>query len=303
MPNLGRRADIFPQAHATTVHLALPFSSVSPLFFLVVDPFLISLYHLSMSRKLLSVAVLFLAAIPLSAQSVDEIISNYISARGGLDKIKAVKTERISGTISFGPDADGPFLVERRRPLKLHMEITLSGQTLIRVYDGKAAGWIYNPFMPNPTVQPMTALDLNNIFDEADFDGPFVDYKDKGNKIEFVDKEEILGKPSYKLKLTNKNGDVSFFYFDASNSLLLKWEGTRKVEGKDQPWETFFHDFRETNGLRYPFLIESDAPGTNQTQKITAEKIEVNIPLEESRFEKPNPPAPPASPAAPPKSQ
>jgi outer membrane lipoprotein-sorting protein len=249
-----------------------------------------------MSRKLFFLAALFLAATPLSAQSVDEMISNYINARGGLDKIKSVKTERISGTISFGPDADGPFLVERRRPLKLHMEITLSGQTLIRVYDGKSAGWIYNPFMANPSVQPMTPYDLNNIFDEADFDGPFVDYKDKGNKIELVGKEDILGKPANKLKLINKNGDTSFFYFDASTYMLLKWEGTRKVEGKDVPWETFFHDFHEINGLKYPFLIESDAPGTNQTQKIVAEKIEVNIPIEDARFEKPSPPTNAAKP-------
>jgi outer membrane lipoprotein-sorting protein len=253
-----------------------------------------------MSRKLLYVAALFLAAVPLSAQSVDEIISNYVAARGGLDKIKSVKTERVTGSISFGPDAEGPFLVERQRPLKMHMEISLSGQTLIRVYDGKSAGWIYNPFMPNPSVQPMSAYDLANIFDEADFDGPFIDYKDKGNKIEFVEKTEIVGKPAYKVKLTSKNGEASFFYFDASTSLLLKWEGNRKVEGKDVPWESFFRDFRDIHGLKYPFLVESDAPGTQQTQKITAEKIEVNIPLENSLFEKPSLPTAATPPAAPP---
>jgi hypothetical protein len=254
-----------------------------------------------MSRKLLLFASFLLVSTSLSAQSVDDIISSYIAARGGLDKIKSVKTERVSGMISFGPDADGPFIVERMRPLKLHMEITINGQTLIRVYDGKAAGWIYNPFTPNPAVVPMSQYDLTNIFDEADFDGPFVDYKDKGNKIEFVDKQQILGKSAYKLKLTNKTGDVSFFYFDATNSLLLKWEGTRKINEKDVPWESFFHDFREVNGLKYPFLIESDAPGTDQTQRITAEKIEVNIPLEDSRFGKPNPPAPATPPPDAPK--
>jgi hypothetical protein len=150
----------------------------------------------------------------------------------------------------------------------------------------------------------MTETDLSNIFDEADFDGPFVDYKEKGNVIEFVDKGEILGKPAYKLKLTNKQGDISFFFFEVSTSLLLKWEGLRKVANKDIPWESFFHDFREVNGLKYPFLIESDAPGTDQTQRITAEKIEINIPIDDSRFGKPAPPAPPVpadSPAEPPK--
>ncbi|MGB7493475.1 MAG: hypothetical protein WBQ61_20185 [Candidatus Acidiferrum sp.] len=248
-----------------------------------------------MHRRLLFVAALFLIVLPVSAQSVDDVISNYIAARGGVEKIKSVKTERVSGTISFGPDAEGPFVVERKRPLKMHMEITLNGQTLIRVYDGKASGWVYNPFTPNPSVQAMSDSDIRNIFDEADFDGPFVDYKDKGNQIEFVDKEEIVGKPAYKLKLTSKIGDVSFFYFDASTSLLLKWEGNRKINGKDVPWESFFHDFREINGLKYPFLIESDAPGTDQTQRITAEKIEVNMPIEDSRFEKPNPTPPTAT--------
>ena len=252
-----------------------------------------------MIRKLATLAAFTLLATSLSAQTADEIIAKYIAARGGLEKIKAVKSERVTGTISFGPDAEGPFVVERKRPLKMHMEITVNGQTVIRVYDGKSAGWIYNPFTPNPSVQPMTEADLRNIFDEADFDGPFVDYKDKGNQIEFVGKENVLGKPAYKLKLTNKLGDVSFFYFDASTYLLLKWEGARKISNKDVPWESFFHEFREVNGLKYPFLIESDAPDTDQNQRITAEKIEVNIPLEDSRFAKPNPPAPPPAPADP----
>jgi len=250
-----------------------------------------------MFRKLLLLAALLLSVSSLSAQTANDVVSSYVSARGGLDKIKSVKTERVTGTISGG-GTEGPFLVERKRPFKLHMEIQLAGQTLIRTYDGKSAGWVYNPFKPNPSVESMTEDDLKNILDEADFDGPFVDYQEKGNKIELIDKEEILNTPAYKLKLTNKNGDVSFFYFDASTALLLKWEGTRKIEGKDVPWESFFHDFRDVNGLKYPFLIESDAPGTDQSQKIMAEKIEVNIPIDESRFEKPNPPAPAAAPDA-----
>jgi len=251
-----------------------------------------------MYRKLPFLAALLFFVSSLSAQTADDIVSGYIKARGGLDKIKSVKTERVTGTITGG-GTGGPFLVERKRPLKLHMEIELAGQTLIRTYDGKSAGWIYNPFKPNPTVESMTEDDLKNILDEADFDGPFVDYKEKGNKIEFVDKEDVLNTPAYKVKLTNKNGDVSFFYFDTSTALLLKWEGTRKIEGKDVPWESFFHDFREVNGLKYPFLIDSSAPGTDQSQKITAEKIEVNIPIEDSRFEKPNAPAAPDSTPAP----
>ena len=250
-----------------------------------------------MMRKPWLLAAFAVIPTTLSAQAAEEIVSKYVSARGGADKIKAVKTERITGTISFGPDAEGPFIVERLRPLKMHMEITLNGQTLIRTYDGKAAGWIYNPFAAKPEVQAMTESDLKTIFDEADFDGPFVDYKAKGNQIEFVEKSDVQGKAAFKLKLTNKNNDVSFFYFDVDTYLILKWEGARKLADRDVPWESIFHDFREVEGVKYPFLIESEAPGTDQTQRITADKIEVNVPIDESHFAKPKPPAapPPAS--------
>ena len=252
-----------------------------------------------MMRRLFLLLAFALLATSLSAQTADEVVSNYLAARGGIDKIKAVKSERVTGTISFGPDAEGSFVMERQRPLKMHVEIILNGDTFIRTYDGKSAGWTYNPFTASPSVQPMSDTDLRNILDEADFDGPFVDYKSKGNQIEFVDKEEVLGKTAYKLKLTSKLGELSFFYFDASTNLVLKWEGNRKIANQDVPWESFFHDFREVHGLKYPFLVESDAPGTEQRQKITADKIEVNVPIDPSHFQKPNPPAPltPAAPA------
>jgi hypothetical protein len=252
-----------------------------------------------MLRKLALFVVLAFSSTPVGAQTVDQIVSNYITARGGLDKIKAVSTERVTGTISLGADAESSFVLERKRPLKLHMEITVNSQTLIRSFDGKSSGWVYNPFTQNPAVKPMTDDELHGILEEADFDGPFIDYQQKGNKIEFVEKLEILGRPAYKVKLTSRNGDVSLFYFDMSTGLLLKWEGSRKISDKDVPWESFFHDFRDVNGVKYPFLIESDAPGTDQTQRITAEKIEANIPIEDAHFEKPNVPAPPAAAPAP----
>jgi hypothetical protein len=256
-------------------------------------------------RKLAFLFLSLLLALPAAAQSVDDILAKYFVARGGLDKIKAVQSERVTGTISFGPGAEGPFVVERARTLKMHMEFNLNGQVIIRTYDGKSAGWTYNPFATNPeeptppAVQPMSKDELRNVFEEADFDGPFVDYKSKGSHIELAGKEDVEEKPAYKLKLTNRDGDVSYFFFDASTHLLLKWQGNRKLADKDVPWISFFRDFREVNGLKYPFLIESAEVGAENTQKIIAEKIEVNVPIDEARFGKPSPPPPPPPPAPP----
>jgi len=253
----------------------------------------------SIMRKLAFLFLSVLLALPAAAQSADDILAKYLVARGGLDKIKAVQSERVTGTISFGPGEEGPFVVERARTLKMHMEFNLNGGVIIRTYDGKSTGWTYNSFVPNPTVQPMSEADLRNIFEEADFDGPFVDYKSKGNQIELAGKEDVEGKPADKLKLTNRNGDISYFFFDATSHLVLECQGSRQFDSKDIPWVTFFRDFREVKGLKYPFLIEYEEPGTENAHKITADKIEVNIPIDEARFGKPNPPPPPPPPAPP----
>jgi hypothetical protein len=237
-------------------------------------------------------AVVLFLPLHAAAQTADEVVTKVLAARGGVPRIKAVHSERISGTINFGGHTDGPFLVELERPGKMHIEVTVQGQTLVRTYDGKSTGWILNPFIENKSVQPMTPEDIGNISDESDFDGPLVDYKKKGNLIALVGKEDVDGKPAYHLKLTNKKGEMRSYFFDAESFRLLKWEGTRKVGDKNVPWESVFHDYREVNGLQFAFEIDSDAPGTGQGQKIIADKIEVDPQIDESHFGKPAAPAP-----------
>jgi outer membrane lipoprotein-sorting protein len=260
-----------------------------------------------MKPSFLSITLLLFLPLAAVAQTADEIVKKALAARGGVEKIRSVQSERVSGHVSFAQGMEGTFIVELKRPLKMRAEISIEGQKIIRVYDGKSSGWMVNPFGENKDVQPLPAEDLRNISDESDFDGPLVDYKSKGNQIELAGKEILDDKPVYRLKLTNRNGDVRSYFFDASSFLLLKWEGIRKTGDQEIPWESFFSDFHEVQGLKYPFRIDQGSPGTEIKQTLTAEKIEIDIPLDDSRFTKPTPPdapaalAPPA-PAAPPKS-
>ena len=228
-----------------------------------------------------------------AAQTVDEIVAKVLAARGGADKIKAIHAERVSGKISFGPEFEGPFSVEFVRPLKMHMEINLKGRSVVRVYDGQSAGWVINPFAENKDVQPMDAADLRNIADEADFDGPLLDYQSKGNHLELQGKDEVDGKQAYKLQLTNKNSEVRTYYFDASTFLLIKWEGKLSEDDRAIPVETFFSDYREVHGVKFAFEIDSDSPGSPQQKKITIDKIEIDPKIDEGRFAKPAAPASP----------
>jgi outer membrane lipoprotein-sorting protein len=242
-----------------------------------------------MKTRLLSIIVLL--AMTAHAQTADEIVKKALDARGGIEKIKAVRSERISGRVSFSQGIEGTFVVELKRPLKMHVEISIDGQKIIRVYDGKSSGWMINPFGENKEPQPLSAEDLENISDESDFDGPLVDYKAKGTQIELASKEKLDDKPVYRLKLTNKNGDIRFYFIDATTFLLMKWEGTRKTEDQEIPWESFSSDFREVHGLKYAFRIDQGSPGTEVKQTLTTEKIEIDPPIDDSRFAKPVAPA------------
>jgi len=248
-----------------------------------------------MKPKLIFFTLLLFLPRSAAAQTADEIIKKVLDARGGVQKIKAVQSERVSGHVSFAQGMDGTFVVELKRPLKMRVEITVQGQKIIRVYDGKSSGWMVNPFVENKGVEPLPSEDLKNISDESDFDGPLVDYKSKGNQIELAGKEMLDEQPVYRLKLTNKYGDFRSYFFDASSYLLLKWEGIRKSGDQEVPWESFFSDFHEVHGLKYPFRIDQGSPGTEIKQTLTAEKIEIDPQIDDSRFSKPALPDAPAA--------
>jgi outer membrane lipoprotein-sorting protein len=252
-----------------------------------------------MKPGLMSITLLFVWPLSAPAQTADEIVKKALDARGGVEKVKAVQSERISGHVSFAQGMEGTFVVELKRPLKMRAEISVEGQKIIRIYDGKSSGWMVNPFAEKKDAQPLPPEELKTISDESDFDGPLVEYKSKGNQIELAGKEILDDKPVYRLKLTNKNEDARSYFFDASSFLLLKWEGIRKNGDQEIPWESFFSDFHEVHGLKYPFRIDQGSPGTEIKQTLTAEKIEIDIPIDDSRFTKPTPPDAPAAPTPP----
>jgi outer membrane lipoprotein-sorting protein len=258
-----------------------------------------------MKTWILSITLLLLLPPAAAAQTADEIVEKALEARGGVAKLKAVLSERITGHITFARGEEGIFVVELKRPLKMHAEISVEGQKIIRIYDGQSSGWMINPFLETKDAQPMSSEDLKNISDESDFDGPLVDYRTKGNQIELAGKETLDDKPVYRLKVTNKNGDVRFYFLDASSFLLVKWEGVRKSGEQQLPWESYFSDFQEVHGMRFPFRIDQGSPGTEIKQTLIAKKIEIDPQIDDSRFAKPvpmeAPGAPvPRAPAAPP---
>lgn len=233
------------------------------------------------SARLAAVA-LFLA-LSLYAQTVEEIVTKSLAARGGVDKIKAIQTQRLSGHISLGPDAEGPFMVEIKRGNRMREEMTLGGKTNIRILSG-TAGWVV---AGNGEPQALSAGAVRNMSGGADMDGPLLDYKAKGNRVELQGKEQVEGRDAYKLMVTLADGQVRYEFIDCETYLGTRWLGKITGGDKDFDVESYFHDYRPVDGVMFAFAIDSNTVGDANKQKLVFDKVEVNVPLDDARFEKP----------------
>ena len=232
----------------------------------------------------LTVAAAF--AIPAAAQTVDEIIAKNIAARGGEAKLRSVKSIRATGKVEVGPGMVAPTTMNIKRPGMVRMEFTVQGMTAIQAYDGKA-GWSVMPFQGKKDPEPMAADDIKEFEDQGDIDGPLMDYKTKGNTVEYLGKEKVEGSDAYKLRVTKKNGKVDTSFIDADSGLEVKTISKTKIRGNEAEVEVIYTDFRDVQGLIMAFSIDQGVVGSPQRQKIVIEKVELNPDLSDDQFHMP----------------
>jgi hypothetical protein len=210
------------------------------------------------------------------AQSVDDVVAKAIVARGGVKRIKSLNSQRLTGRISITGGESGPFAVEMQRPGMMRETVTLGDKSMTRTTDG-LAGWVVGSLRNVLEPQQVSAEELHNLAGSADFEGPLVDYKAKGNRIELAGREKIGKRMAFKLVISMKDGENRIDFIDTKSHLEVKWQG---VVGGNM-FESYFKDYREVKGLMYAFEIDSGG------QKIALDKVEVNPKLDPARFSKP----------------
>lgn len=231
----------------------------------------------NMRKWLLLACTAALCAAALEAQTAEQIVSRHLAARGGAKRIRALRTQALDGILAFGEVAGVEFHCEMKRPGKMRQEVSLNHNGFIQVDDGRE-GWTLHE---NKPPEAMSAEELKNLAGSADLDGPLLDYKSRGNRVELAGKEQVDGRDAYKLHVTMKDGTERNEFIDAKTYLDVKWEGS--VGGVKMV--SYFRDYRKIKGLAYAFAIDSSGPTFKQTLRFT--KVEVNIDLPDSRFTKP----------------
>jgi outer membrane lipoprotein-sorting protein len=174
--------------------------------------------------------------------------------------------------------------------MKFKSEAEFQGMKIISAFDGET-GWSINPMMGSNDPQPMTAEQLDRMKIQADYDGMFYNYKDKGYTVEFMGKEPVDDIETYKLKLTRPNGDIITAYIDAENYVILKTDSKMKIQDVDREAETVFSNYKYVDGILIPFSIETKMDGKTVMQMVL-EDVKYNVDLDDSIFEMPEVSAP-----------
>jgi hypothetical protein len=227
--------------------------------------------------------------------STEAIVARYIAARGGLPAIKAIKTLKMTGTMRPGGfDAQLKYVETIDRPDSVRIDATLQGLTLVESYNG-STGWQIQPFQGRKDPEDVSADDLKNLAEEADFETPLIDSAAKGATIENLGVTDIDDAPAYVLRVKLKNGDDETWYLDPDAILPVRMVVHQVVRGSDTYTQTDYGDYEKVDGVYFPFEIASGPKGSTVQQRITYDTVVANTPVSADAFAKPA--APVATPA------
>jgi hypothetical protein len=217
------------------------------------------------------------------SQTADELIAKNIQARGGMEKMKAIKNLRMTGKLAAGGGFTASIGQENQRPNLVRETFLLQGMTAVQAYDG-ASGWQIQPFGGKKDPLLMGEDDLRDLLLDADFDGPLVDYKEKGSTIEYLGHDVVDGDDALRLKVTLKNGDIIYDYLDPDTFIEVRREIQQFIRGSVRDRVMDMGSYKPVAGVMYPFSISQGPKNNPDSQTVTVQKMEVNVTIDPADF-------------------
>ena len=235
-----------------------------------------------MRRILLSLAVI--AALAGSstfaaAQSVDDIIAKNFKAKGG-DKWKSTQSMRLTARINI-QGMELPLTIVSKRPNLMRQDMTFQGVSIVQAFDGTTA-WTINPMNGSDAPTEVPAPLADSLKEQADFDGPLVDYKAKGYTVELVGDEDLNGTKVHHLKLTKKDGKVTHMYLDVAKGVEMKVVSEADLGMGPMKLETELSNYQAFDGILVPMTIRQNSPAG--PVQITIDKVEFNVAIDDAIF-------------------
>jgi ribosomal protein L20A (L18A) len=211
--------------------------------------------------------------------TAQNVIDNYLVAIGGKNLFKSVE-DRV--TFIKG-NVDGQTLkiiIEQKTPNKLKQIISTEKIKQIILYNGQKGIWLVEDKQI-----PIEGADLAKL--KLDAEMKFLLHPDlSGVEIGFDRVEMSDSINCHKLKLTTVEGFLWHQFYSIRSGLKIKEVKEVKTEHGNFIQETFFYDYKEVEGLKFPFVIRQTLG--SQTIEMIVDSIKLNRGLNDNIFEIPD---------------
>ncbi|RYF88989.1 MAG: hypothetical protein EOO03_07085 [Chitinophagaceae bacterium] len=226
--------------------------------------------------KTIFAAALTMVSFAAAAQSTDEVVSKYVAAMGGAEKLASLKTVKMEGNINT-QGVDVGVTITKKHLVGMRLDLEIMGTSNFQIAT-PTKGWVFMPVMQQTEPQEMEAEQLKSVQSQLDVHGSLFNYKEKGYTLVAEGTEKIDGKDAHKLKLTKDGKEVNYFV-DAASGYIVRTTTKINAQGTEMVVENNYGDYKKNaEGFVFPYT------NTNSQGVITFDKISANVAVDDKIF-------------------
>jgi hypothetical protein len=215
-----------------------------------------------------------------------DLVDRAIRAKGGLDKLRSIRTVRITSTTTvLGSSAgrvDVPTTIYIRYPGAFRVDAELPVGTVVQAFNA-GRYWIHDP----GGVRDVSSRDAEEIRGNVQRDtvALFLALADGKVPAGVAEPLEDGGRRLPGVAVESPTMRRVTLFFDPDTALLLRQRYTHPAAGRAM--EERYSDYRLVDGLQVAFKAEVRLDGKPIAER-TLRTFEYNVPLESSLFTKPS---------------
>lgn len=224
---------------------------------------------------------------PTVGLSAEQIVDKCVEKRGGLVAWQKITTMTWVGHLESerAPMPSLPFQLEEKRPDKSRFEITEPSVRSLRVFNGVSGAKMRPAEDGRPVLKQYTAQETRFARAASGLEGPLIDYRARGSRVELSGIEPVDGRKNYRIGVRLASGEVQMVWIDADTFLETRYDRTAyDQQGPKGTVSVRYRDYKEVGGLALPSVFEISGSAGAKPDRMVIEKVALNPPIDDSEF-------------------
>lgn len=232
-------------------------------------------------KKLSLIMFLLFVGTQVYSQTADEIFEKMNNALGK-EYLNEIKTQKVEMEMSM-MGMDMPMTMYTTMPDKHRVEMSFMGMNVVTVITPDDCFMIQSG-----NVMDMPAGQCEKAKENVEDQNMLSSYGKlkKNSKIELAGSDKVNGIDCYKIKITEENENVVYYFIGKNDYLLHKFTSKMNFGSGEQDVEMVVAEYKQINKMKIPSVMLMMAEG-EEAGKITLKNVEINLNIDESLYKRP----------------